>query len=281
MKIIGVDLGGTKISAALVADDKIIKQYSCATPGGQEVRAVVKAIEESISNVFDEEVVGIGIGVPGLIDLSKNLVIDVVNIPCWDEVPLKHLIEKRFNKPVFINNDANCFAIGEKYFGKAKAYRNFVGITLGTGLGAGIIINNHLYSGNFCGAGEFGMIYYQDKYVENYASGQFFKNRGLSGDEMARKAALGDVKTLKLFNEFGIHVGRAIANILYSLAPESIILGGSVSRSYPYFEKGMHSALNSDFVFRRIYEGLKIEVSEMKNSALLGACSLVLDASRN
>ncbi len=280
MKIIGVDLGGTKISAALVEGEKIIKQYSRATPGDQEVNDVIKAIEESIAQVFDDKAMGIGIGVPGLVDQVNNLVIDLVNIPCWEDVPLKALMEQRFERPVYLNNDANCFAIGEKYFGKGKAYRNFVGITLGTGLGAGIIINDRLHSGNYCGAGEFGMVYYEDSNVETYASGQFFKNRELSGDEMAGKAAQGDSKTLKLFEEFGRHVGRAIANILYSLAPEAIILGGSVSHSYPYFEKGMREVLEKEFVYRRIYEALKIEVSALENSGLLGACSLVLDASR-
>lgn len=281
MKIIGVDLGGTKISAALVAGEKIIRQYSCATPAGRDVRDVTDAIEKSIRQVYDPEVAGIGIGVPGLIDQQRKQVIDVVNIPAWKEVPLQKLIEDCFHKPVFVNNDANCFAIGEKYFGKAKAYRDFVGITLGTGLGAGIIINDRLYSGNFCGAGEFGMIYYRDGYVENYASGQFFKQQNLSGEALAEEAASGDATALEHFNAFGIHVGRAIANILYALAPEAIILGGSVSRSYPYFEKGMRWVLEREFAYSRIYKSLVIEVSALENSALLGACSLVLDAKKD
>jgi glucokinase len=278
MKLIGVDLGGTKISAALIAGDRIIRQDSRATPADRGGLVVVNAIADSIATVFDEEVAGIGIGVPGLIDLRNNLVIDVNNIPGWREVPLKRLLEERFRKPVFVNNDANCFALGEKFFGRGQAYRNFVGLTLGTGLGAGIIINDHLYAGNFGGAGEFGMLYYRDADVEHYASGQFFKRLGLSGDEMAGKAAAGDPAALNLFQELGTHIGRAVANILYALAPEAIIMGGSVSRSYPYFEAGMRAVLEREFAFRRIYEALRMEVSDMENSALLGAGSLVLDA---
>jgi glucokinase len=239
---------------------------------------VVDSISKAISEVFDQEILGIGIGVPGLVDLQNNTVIDVVNIPSWDVVPLKQLIEDRFQKPVFVNNDANCFALGEKYFGKGRTYQNFVGMTLGTGLGAGIILNNHLYPGRYCGAGEFGSMCYRDKTVEAYASGQFFKDRNLSGSEQFILAQDGNPDALLLFSELGEHIGRAIANILFTLAPEAVILGGSVSHSYPFFEHGMRTVLETEFPYQRLYQSLKIEVSELRNSSVLGASSLVLDA---
>jgi glucokinase len=278
MKLIGVDLGGTNITAVLIEKTKVLKQYTCETPYDQSKEAVVDAIAGAIAEVFDDKITGIGIGVPGLVDLQHNVVLDVVNIPSWDVVPLKHLLEERFHKPVYVNNDANCFALGEKYYGKGKEYRNFVGITIGTGLGAGIVINNHLYPGSFCGAGEFGTIYYLDKTIEAYASGQFFKDQHLSGKVLARQAALGDTKALALFHELGKHIGRAIANVLYALAPEAIILGGSVSHSFTYFEGGMRWVLENECPYQRLYQYLKIEVSELDNSAGLGASSLVLDA---
>jgi glucokinase len=278
MKLIGVDLGGTNITAVLIEETKVLKQYSCATPSDQNKEVVVDAIAGAISEVFDEKITGIGIGVPGLVDLQQNVVLDVVNIPSWDVVPLKQLLEERFHKPVYVNNDANCFALGEKYYGKGKAYRNFVGITIGTGLGAGIVINNHLYPGSYCGAGEFGTIYYLDKTVEAYASGQFFKDQNLSGKVIAQQALAGDTEAQRLFYELGKHIGRAIANVLYALAPEAIILGGSVSHSYALFESGMRWVLENEFPYQRLYKSLKIEVSELDNSAGLGASSLVLDA---
>lgn len=278
MKLIGVDLGGTKITAALIEEDKIIDQYTCLTPFNQNKMVVVESISKAIIKVFDPEILGIGIGVPGLVDLQNNVVIDVTNIPSWDVVPLKQLLEDRFHKPVFVNNDANCFAVGEKYFGKGQKYQNFVGITIGTGLGAGIIINNRLFSGRYCGAGEFGAIQYKDKTVEAYASGQFFKDRNLSGSEQFKRALFDDPDALKLFNELGEHIGRAIANVLFALAPEAIILGGSVSQSYQLFEQGMRFILVNEFPYQRLYQSLKIEISELINSPVLGASSLVLDA---
>jgi glucokinase len=277
MKLIGVDLGGTKITAALIEDEKIVKQHTCQTPFDQAKMVVVDAIAAAISKVYDSEIVGIGIGVPGPVDLQNNLVLDVTNIPSWNVVPLKQLLEDRFPKPVFVNNDANCFALGEKHFGKGRPYRNFVGVTLGTGLGAGIIINNHLYSGQLCGAGEFGNIYYLDSNIENYCSGMFFKNRNLNGRELAEKAKAGDAEAQKLFDELGIHIAHGIGNILFALAPEAIILGGSVSQSFALFENGMRKAFE-DFPYQKLYRKLKIEISDETNMAVLGASSLVIDA---
>lgn len=277
MKLIGVDLGGTKIAAALIEDDKIVKQITCPTPFDQGKLVVVDAISQAISQVYDQEITGIGIGVPGLVDLHNNMVLDVTNIPSWDIVPLKQMLEDRFLKPVFVNNDANCFALGEKHFGKGKPYHNFVGVTLGTGLGAGIIINNHLYSGQLCGAGEFGSIFYLDSNIENYCCGMFFKNHNLDGSELAEKAKAGDADAQKLFDELGGHIALCLSNILFALAPEAIILGGSVSQSFALFEKGMRKAFE-DFPYQKLYRDLKIELSDETNMAVLGASSLVIDA---
>lgn len=278
MKIIGVDIGGTKISSGLVRDDKIVKQSNLLTPFDRPKQEVVNAVIQSIDEVFDTEVTGIGIGVPGLVDLEEQRVINVVNIPSWDSLPLAEMIADYFNKPVYVNNDANCFAIGEKYFGKGKPYANFVGLIIGTGLGAGIIINHHLYPGRLCGAGEFGNIYYRDKNIEAYASGQFFKDKGIDGNMLFKRAVIGDPIALKVFEDLGKHLGRAIANILFALAPEAIILGGSVSKAYNYFGDAMHEFLEDNFPYRRLYNQLSIEISDHENSGILGASSLVLDA---
>lgn len=277
MKIIGVDIGGTHIDVALIEDKKIIKSCSCRTPSTENKETVTSAVEQAIQKLFADDVAGIGVGVPGLVDLETNDVLDVYNIPSWDRVPLKAILEKRFQKPVFVNNDANCFAIGEKYFGKGRNYKNFVGITFGTGVGTGIVIDDKLYSGRFCGAGEFGTIYYLDKSVEAYSSGQFFKDQNLDGKILAEKATAGDEESIQLFYEFGKHIGRAIANVLFALAPEAVIFGGSVSRSYQLFEPGLRWVMENEFPYQRLWKALKIEISDLENSAVLGASSLVLE----
>lgn len=278
MKIVGLDIGGTSLKAGLVSGDKIIRRSELDTPSDRPQHEVLQAVYQVVEEVFDPDIAGIGIGVPGLVDLEEQLVLDVVNIPSWDSIPLAELVSDFFNKPVFVNNDANCFAVGEKYFGKGKPYKNFVGVTIGTGLGAGIIINGHLYSGRLCGAGEFGNIWYRDMNIESYASGQFFRNKNLDGQLIFRRASVGDPVALRLFEELGVHIGKAIANILFALAPEAIILGGSVSSAYKYFSEAMNDFLEDNFPYRRLYNQLVIEVSDNPDMAILGASSLVLDS---
>ncbi|NOY36446.1 MAG: ROK family protein [Chlorobi bacterium] len=277
MKIIGMDIGGTKISAALIDGNRIVKKESVPTPYDQPKEIVLNTVTVILEHLFDRDITGIGIGVPGLVDLEKNLVLDVLNIPSWETVSLKAILEDHFHKPVFVNNDANCFALGEKYFGKGKKYRNFVGVSLGTGLGTGIIINDHLYSGRYCGAGEFGLLIYKDKCLEAYASGQFFKDQGLSGADLAKQAGQGGAEAIRLFRTLGEHLGRAMIDILFALAPEAVILGGSVSRSYHLFEESMRSVLEKEFPYQRLYRALNIEISDLKDSAIFGASSLVLE----
>ena len=120
MKIIGVDIGGSKISTGLVSEGKIIRESTLATPFDRPQYEVVQAVIQAIEEVFDPGINGIGIGVPGLVDLEEQTVLDVINIPSWNSVPLKELISEYFNKPVEVNNDANCFALGEKYYGKGN-----------------------------------------------------------------------------------------------------------------------------------------------------------------
>jgi len=202
---------------------------------------------------------------------------DVVNIPSWKQVPLGQLLGDRYHLPVYINNDANCFALGEFYFGKGKGSGSMIGLTIGTGLGSGIIINKKLYAGRNGGAGEFGMIDYLDKYVEYYASGQFFQNfYQTDGETVFKKAKEGDGKAIQMYEEMGAHLGNAVKTIMYALDVELIILGGSVRHAYPFFSKTLWQSLES-FAFQNEVKNLKIEVSELANSGLLGAAALYFD----
>jgi glucokinase len=180
---------------------------------------------------------------------------------------------------VYLNNDANCFVLGEYYFGKGKGYNSVIGATFGTGLGAGVIINNKLFSGANCGAGEFGICDYLDKVYEYYCSGSFFKNvYNLDGEMVFNKAKEGDKKSLELYKELGVHIGNAIKLIMYTYDPQLIILGGSVSNAYSLFQETMWQRINT-FAFTKTAERIKIEISELKNSGVLGAAALCYDQS--
>lgn len=274
-KYIGVDVGGTKMHFAYVSDGEVVAQYRCDT-GAQRIQdEVIADLIAGIDKLIDGAVVGIGVGVPGLVDSENGVVYNVQNIPAWQNVPIRMLLEAKFNVPVFIGNDANCFALGEKYFGKGKLYPDLVCLTLGTGVGAGVIVDNSLYIGNCSMAGEFGGIRYLDSDFENYCSGKFFKQKyGADAANFAELANAGDAKALVAFKLFGKHVGHLIGTILYAYGPEAIILGGSLSKSFELFENGMRDVL-SQFPHKKVVASTVVEPSTNPHIAVLGAAALV------
>jgi len=277
-KVLGIDIGGTKVACGLVVNDTIENLHTIKISSKESKDFIIEEVLTAIGKVFVPEVEGIGVGVPGLVDSKNGIVYQLQNIPSWKEVHLKEAIEARFGVPACINNDANCFAIGEKYFGKAKEYEHFIGLAIGTGLGAGIVTNGKLYSGVSCGAGELGSLPYQDQILEYYCSGQFFaKVHGFEGSEIAALAEIGDTRALDAYKEFGQHLGHAIKTILYTLAPEAVILGGSVSQAFEYFKDSLWESVHQ-FPFKKVIENFKIERSTSGNTAILGAAALCLDA---
>ena len=275
--ILGIDMGGTNIRAGLVNEHKIKSITSRRVNGKGSMEKVLQDVFNLTDNLIDSSVTSIGIGVPGLVDLEQGIVYDAVYIPSWKKVPLKKLLEERYHLPVLINNDANCFALGEFYFGKGKGANSMIGLTIGTGLGSGIIINKKLYAGKNCGAGEFGMVDYLDKCYEYYASGQFFQNvYQMDGEVVFNLAAKADSKAIRMYEEMGMHLGNAMRMIMYTYDVELIILGGSVRHAWPYFSKTMLQQIKT-FAFTRSIERLKIEISELENSGILGAAALHYD----
>lgn len=278
MSVIGIDLGGTNVRVGRVEGGRLVCKVGAPISSRGDVDTVLGEIFQLVQQVIDERVQGIGVGVPSVVDVERGVVYDVQNIPSWREVPLKHLLEERFHVGAYINNDANCFAVGEKYFGAARDFHHIVGLIVGTGLGAGLIVHDRLYSGVNCGAGEFGMIPYLDHNLEYYACGQFFRNvYGRSGENVADAAARGDLEALAIFTEFGRHLGRAVKTILYAMDPEIIVMGGSVSRSRPFFQTALAEEL-ATFAYGNSLARLRIEVSTLADSAILGAAALFYDA---
>jgi len=273
---IGIDLGGTNIRAGWVSGDELIHLESKRIDMMQSEETVIDAIFELIGSHSHQEVEGIGIGVPSVVDTEKGIVYDVQNLPGWEEVHLKSITEERFNLPVRVNNDANCFALGEYYFGKGKPFDSLIGLNIGTGFAGGIIIHGRLYEGNNCGAGEFGTIPFKDTILEHYCGGLFFeREHRRSGEKLAEKANKGDIRARAAYQEYGRYVGFAMKSILYNYDPEAIIMGGSVSKSYSLFKDSMMEELD-DFAYPKTLDNLTIEVSDKENIAIFGAAALFL-----
>lgn len=275
--VLGIDMGGTNVRGGLVSNNNLSAGISHRINAKGSVDEVLQQLFYLTDKLITRSVKAIGIGVPGLVDAKKGIVFDAINVPSWKEVPLQQWMKERYAIPVFINNDANCFALGEYYFGKGKDHQSMIGLTIGTGLGTGIIINKKLYSGKNCGAGEFGMADYLDKYFEYYASGQFFKNvYGIEGEVVFKNAKEGDAKALKMYEEMGTHLGNAIKMILAAYDPEIIIFGGSVRHAFKYFNEAMWQRIKT-FPYQKITEDLKIEISVLENCGVLGAAALYYD----
>ena len=276
--IIGVDLGGTNARAGLVRNQQLVGVSSIKIDPKGSVDAVLDQLCGLINETKPKNLDGIGIGVPSVVDIEKGIVYDVQNIPSWEEVPLKSIIEERYSTPVLVNNDANCFVLGEKYFGKGVGYQSMIGLILGTGFAGGMIIDNKLYAGVNCGAGEFGMIPYLDSIYEHYCCGQFFTRKlGQTGEQVFQKAIDDEEEAVKILTEYGHHLGNAIKTILYAYDPEIIILGGSVRKAFRFFKESMWECIES-FAYSNSIKYLKIEVSELEHIAILGAAALYYDA---
>ena len=271
---IGIDLGGTNVRCGLVDNGNVIKRISEPCLSSCPESEVVEQIIELICQLVNPAVTGIGIGVPSVVDMQKGIVYNVLNIPSWKEVHLKEMLEARFDIPVHVNNDANCFALGEHRCGAGKPFRNMLGVTLGTGVGAGLIINHELYCGSNTGAGEIGCLPYLEHTLEYYCGSAFFvEYHQTTGKKVAQLAAGGDPRALIIWEEFGKHMGVLVKIILFTYDPDAIVFGGSIASAFAYFKEAMWNEM-SNFDYPETLKKIQIFISTRDDISLLGAAAL-------
>ena len=275
--ILGIDLGGTNIRLGKVRGDSLEEHHARRISSQAEEEQVLQEVFQAVDTVMDDEIVAIGCGVPSVVDVDTGIVHAVENIPSWRRVPLKTRLEERYGLPVLVNNDANAFALGELHFGQGRGASNMVGMTLGTGLGTGVIIDGRLYCGSNCGAGEIGSIPYRDGAIETYCSGQFFERAtGESGEAIYGRARQGDEEALQLFEAYGYELGHAVMTVLYAFDPDLVVFGGSVSQGFSFFEPGLRRRLQ-DFDYQHSLERTTFVRSRIEHAAILGAAALHME----
>lgn len=271
---LSIDLGGTNIRAAIVDGDKCLKKLSQPCKANEKADVIINQIISLAESLLIPEIDGIGVGVPSVVDSQKGIVFNACNIPSWRKVYLGDILFNHFGLPVRVNNDCNCFALGEHKYGAGKNLDNIVAITLGTGVGAGIVIGGKLYSGILCGAGEIGSLPYLDSDYEHYCSSLWFSGiKHTTGYDLARLAAKGNKKALATWNEFGNHLGELIKAILFTYAPDAVIIGGEIAESMHLFRQGIEESL-STFPYLRIADSCKILKSSLPDASLIGASLL-------
>ena len=287
---IGVDIGGTNIRAGAVAIDGSLigESFSVTTIATDNKELIFGRIVDSISGVMAQNnlrkpnILGIGLGVTGPLDVKRGLILQCPNLPTMDFFPLRDSVEKEFNLPVFMNNDANSMVLGETLWGAGKGSSSVLGITLGTGFGCAIIMDQKIWMGATETAGEIWISPFQDGIIEEVVSGAgisklYGKLSGLkaSSKEVANLAFKGDDFAKSVWEEFGKAVAFALSWSINLLDPEMVIIGGSISNAMPLFYPSLYNTLVKN-ICPVPSQNLKIVMAQLGDDAgFIGAAALV------
>ena len=317
--ILGVDLGGTKILTAVTnSQGKMLSRDHSITPAKKGHEAVIQSILESAHRALDQagvaisELGAIGVGAPGLSNPETGILFTSPNLPGWQDIPLRDIMQKRLGKKTFLINDANAAALGEFYFGAARGARNFIYITLSTGIGGGIVIDGKIYTGAIGAAGEVGHMTIDDEgpicncgnrgcwetlasgtalareakhrikegvrtSILEYAEGDIEK---VTAQAIHSAAEQGDSLAKELIARTGYYVGVGLANLINIFNPELIIIGGGLSNIgdmllEPAFKVAGERA------YKEAFQAVRFASAELgRNSGVLGAAAFALQEMR-
>ncbi|MBT4483654.1 MAG: ROK family protein [Candidatus Latescibacteria bacterium] len=282
-KFIGIDLGGTTITAGIVEGSAIVKLKTIPTPGGKPAEEIFSTIAGLIEDISTgHSIGGIGIGVPAPSGPETDVLFLMENLPTMEGFPLKSRLKDRFKLPVLLENDANCMALGELCAGALKGYVNCACITLGTGLGCGIIIDGKIYRGEHYCAGEIWNIPYTGTTLEESVSIDGLKAiyREISGNDLEPDALYekfldGDREIVQAFERYGKAVGNVMVMVLSFIDPEKIAIGGGLSQSFDAFRDGMAGIVEKNWGKDSVGKIVPAELSS--KAAILGVVVLLKD----
>jgi glucokinase len=312
---LGIDLGGTKILTAVAnAEGNMLARDHSITPAREGPPAVIQSILESASRALEQaqitaaDLAAIGVGAPGLSNPETGILFTSPNLPDWKDVPLRDIIERELGKKTFLINDANAAALGELFFGAGRGAKDFIYITLSTGIGGGIIIDGKIYTGSIGTAGELGHMTIDDKGPlckcgnrgcwETLASGTALARDARQRIEEGSKTSIldyadgdpakvtaevihqaareGDRLAKECIISTGYYVGVGLANLVNIFNPEVIVIGGGLSNIgdmllEPAFEEARRRA------FQPSYQAVRFARAELgRNSGVLGAAAFAL-----
>lgn len=295
MKIIGIDIGGTAVKYGLLKEDGTILSTGefptdCSKGVENLFNNICKVIDENLSS----EILGIAVSGTGQIDGSIGKVIGGNPIiPGWIGTNLVERLENKYNLPAVLENDVNCAALGEKWIGAGKGAKNFICLTIGTGIGGGIILNDDIFRGDTCVAGEFGHIQIVKDGVEclcgkkgcfeRYASATALvrmvkeeTGKELNGKEIFDLEKSGDEKIRKIIDRWIDYFTDGLSTIAYIFNPSLIVIGGGVTKQGDYLLNRVLKSLDGK-LGENYKRNLKVKFAELGNNAgMLGAEYLLL-----
>ena len=303
---IGIDFGGTTIKSAVVKEGRILAH---GEPIDTESHTSAKTLIDEILRVIatlrglHPEVAAIGVGLPGFVDSVNGIVHELTNVAGWDEVPLRSILAERTGLPTIIENDAKAMAYGEFSYGAAQNGRHVICITLGTGVGGGLILDGRLYRGAQLGAGEIGhaSIDYRgvpgpygdrgglEEYVGNHQiaerAAQMYADAGhevpvekCTPLDLEHAARNGDPVALAMWDRVGAEIGCALVNAIWILNPDSIVIGGGVANAGDLLFEPIRRIVEKRTT-ALFHENLRIVPAALGNEAgIIGCATLAAEA---
>ena len=302
---IGIDFGGTSVKPGVVANGRIITRLApIKTREHSGQASLLEAIRQAIEELRKQhpEVAAVGAGLPGMVDSINGHVWQLSNVPGWEDVALTTLLEEWTGLPAAIDNDANAMAYAEWLYGAGREGVNVVCMTLGTGVGGGLILDRKLYRGSRLGAGEIGQMTTDphgvpgqygnfgalEKYVGNNqiaARAQLlYGEAGLTRSleecsplELQFAADANDTIARQVWAEVGFSIAITLCDIVWLLNPDRIVIGGGVGRAGEYVFGPIRKAIE-ERTMKIFHEGLTIVPAELGNDAgIIGSAALGLD----
>ena len=311
---IGIDVGGTNVKLALVSGEgKIIYSNSIPTHAEMGYEYTVNNIKEAIKDLIKEtdsqtkDIQGIGFGFPGQVDYKSGIVRLAPNIPGWVDVPIAQKIEEEFGISTRVDNDVRCAALGELNFGAGKGCENLICITVGTGIGSGLIVNGKLVRGASNAAGEIGHIKLQMNggpicgcgdtgCLEAFASGPAIvamaedyikggkstKYRELANPEITpyivyEAAKAGDPVARRIFTVIGEYIGIGLTSVINLLNPEKVIIGGGVAAAGEFLMDSIKETVKRR-AMKIAGETVEIVPAQLGNTAGVIGASLLIES---
>jgi glucokinase len=285
-----VDLGGTAIKLGrFTVEGQLLAELEVPTPQPPMPGAVVIALVEAVQQLDPDGLATcVGVGLPGPMDAAGRVARVCINLPGWEQIPLAEWLEPQLQRRVTLANDGNCAVVGEAWQGAARGYRDVLLLTLGTGVGGGVLLGGSLFTGHGGAAAEPGLICIDPEgpacnsgnrgSLEQFCSiGALARESPLTPQELCRLAGNGDAEALAIWRRYGRHLGVGLSSLIYVLTPELVLIGGGLSAASEHFLPAALAEVEQR-VQRESRQGLELRRCALGNGAgRLGAARLALD----
>lgn len=300
-QVIGIDFGGTSVKLAVVEGETLLTDtHRIPTQEFESPDHLIERISRVVAEIREQHpsVSAIGVGVPGAVNFSTGMTYNLTNVKGWSEVPLRDILAEESGLPTVIDNDANCMAYAEWKFGAARGCSHAVCVTLGTGVGGGLILNNQLFRGANYAAGEIGQMSIDlngvpGPYGNTGALERYIGNRQITGmaaeiyrqrgeevpavhtpEALAEMAGKGDPVALEVWTKVATCLGFSLMSVVYLLNPEAIVIGGGVSEAgallFDPLKKTLKNSLTAE-----CFDHLRIVPARFGNTAgMIGSSAM-------